>query len=274
VTKLYLTVVISILAGPVLAADPGPVKATGPDYEAIFAKSFPASAGEHQILDWKLYAALASTELIAYAAAVDPTVARQLEQSKGKGYQTQQVEEALKRDPRVRAAFDDQRRRIKAMALYVEGDGTEACKRSLVYVGQEFRLVLGEDSQRGDPLALATVAPSCPQLLREGFQITAGRSPRFKCWPNGYGRACGLRLPDMPAELKKVIEDQYPKSIKLRWRWRGLSGTAHVQDQEGRWAKKKGVAVAVPTELGLAFVDGSGHVLWTATATDLAKRGR
>lgn len=239
------------------------------DYAAQFAKNFPAVAGEHRIVDWQLYAALVSGDLLSYAARVDPAVAKQREQARGKGYQMQELAAGVKQDKRLRAAFDEQRRRIGSMVLFANDDdgARDACQRPLVYVEKEFRLVLGGCSAGADPLATATVAPSCPPMLEPGFQITAGHSPRFKCWEGAYSKTCGWRLPDMPDGLKRVVENDYPTSIKLRWRWRGLGGVTRVRyinSNGNRVADHDSVALTIPLELGLEFVDGKGHILWTA----------
>jgi len=149
------------------------------------------------------------------------------------------------------------------------------CRRSVVYVGNEFRLVLGARARGTDPLATATVAPSCIETHDAGFQITAGRSPRFKCWTSVNETSCGWRLPDMPDSLKQVIEDRYPSSIKLRWRWRGLGAVNRVGFVDGngnRVADAQASDVTTPLELGLEFVDSTGRILWTAPSTAPPRR--
>jgi len=251
------------------------------DYDAAFTDSFPESAGAHRIVDWTLYTALVSGDVVAYATRVDPAVAKRLDEVKGKGYQTQQQEAGIKRDARLVAAFDGQRRRMKSMFVYADGGGVgvenNGCQHPLVYVRNEFRLVLGESSQSGDPLSHATIAPRCPRDLEAGFQITAGRSSRFKCWTTRYLTTCGWRLPDMPADLKGMVESAYPGSMKLRWRWRGLGGTVHtryVDANSNRVGDRASIAVTVPLELALDFVDAGGHVVWTADATGVGARAR
>jgi hypothetical protein len=66
-----------------------------------------------------------------------------------------------------------------------------------------------------------------------------------------------------------VVENDYPASLALRWRWRGLGDVVHTRyaDANGnRVAIQHGVAVTVPDELSLEFVGADGHVLWTASA--------
>jgi len=188
----------------------------------------------------------------------------------GKGSQTQQVEASIKSDARLRAAFDEQRRRTRTMVLYSDGDASGTCRRSLMYVGKEFRLVLGARAAGADALASATVAPSCVESAAVRLAITAGRSPRFKCWSSVDETTCGWRLPDMPDSLKQVIEDRYPASIKLRWRWRGLGAVSRVRFVDGngnRVADAEASDVTTPLELGLEFVDTNGRILWTAPST-------
>ncbi len=142
-------------------------------------------------------------------------------------------------------------------------------------MGTEFRLVLGEGGDGADPLSHATIAPGCPSALYPGFQITAGRSSRFKCWPTEYVTRCGWALPDMPAALKGVVETDYPASMALRWRWRGLGDVVHTRyvDANGnRVASQDRVAVTVPGDLSLEFVALDGHVLWTAPGTTPAHK--
>jgi hypothetical protein len=266
---MLLLTAVSVAAGASAVAAP-----VGMDYAAEFARNFPAVAGGYQIVDWALYAALVHDDLQSYAVRIDPVVARQREQARGKGYQLQVLETNVKHDQRLRASFDEQRRRIGSMVLYADGNSgaTDACQPRLVYVGREFRLVLGGSSVGADPLASATVAPSCPAILDPGFQITAGHSPRFRCWEGAVDRECGWRLPDMPAELKRVIEDEYPTSIRLRWRWRGVGGVTSVRytDSNGnRVAANQGVVVTTPIDLGLEFVDGKGRIRWTAAGARL-----
>lgn len=247
------------------------------DYERAFVEAFPSTGSEHRITDWTLYTALVTGDLVTYGEKVDPSIAKRAEGAKGKPYQTQQVELTIKGDARLVAAFNDQRRRIRAMVVYVDGDGfaSEKCRHLLTYVEKEFRLVLGESGEGGDPLSHATIAPSCPSALQPGFQITAGRSSRFKCWPAEYVTRCGWALPDMPAALKGVVETDYPRSLALRWRWRGLGDVVHTRyvDAHGnRVPTQDRVAVTVPGELSLEFVDADGHVLWTAPAAAPAHR--
>ncbi len=266
-----LSAALLIAAGARVAAA---VEAPPFDYEAAFTRNFPAVAGEHLVLDWALYAALVDGDVVAYAARLDPAIAQKLERAQDKGYQRQQLEAGLKQDQRLRAAFAEQRRRVKAMVLYADGNSAaaESCPHALVYVGKEFRLVLGESVQSGNKLALATVLPSCARFLEPGFQLTGGRSPRFKCWPGQYDTTCGWRLPDMPDALKRVIENDYPKLIKLRWRWHGLGGVAHVRYDDpnaNRVTAATSIELTIPIDLGLEFVDGKGQVLWTAAASHL-----
>jgi hypothetical protein len=241
------------------------------DYELAFVEAFPVSGNEHRITNWTLYSALVTGDLVTYGEMVDPSIAKRADGAKGKPYQTQQVEMTIKGDARLVAAFNDQRRRIRAMVLYVDGDGFagQKCQHPLTYVENEFRLVLGESGDGADPLSHATIAPSCPSSLQPGFQITAARSSRFKCWPSEYVTRCGWALPDMPAALKGVVENDYPASLALRWRWRGLGDVVHTRyvDANGnRVTIQHGVAVTVPDELSLEFVGADGHVLWTASA--------
>jgi hypothetical protein len=107
-----------------------------------------------------------------------------------------------------------------------------------------------------------------------GLQITAGRSPRYRCWSGANETLCGWRLPDMPDSLKQVVESEYPESIKLRWRWRGLDGNVRVRylDWNGnRIDEGGGITVAVPKDLELQFLDGKGQLLWTARGATLGR---
>jgi hypothetical protein len=267
--KLTIIALSTLLCAPIAVAKEAP---TPIDYGARFAAKFPALAGEHQVLDWGLYSALIGGDIVQYAVQIDATAAARLEELRGKEFQIEQWQAGLRRDARLRAAFDEQRRRLSAMVLFVEGDGVvkETCSRPLVYLDKEFRLILGETNRGGDPLELATVAPSCRQAMEPGFQITAGRSSRFRCWRSAeYARTCAWRLPDMPEALKHVIESDYPGSIKLRWRWRGVGDVVHVRNTDAngnRVGERDSIAVTIPAELGLEFVDGSGKLLWTANA--------
>jgi len=276
---LSLPVLSTIAGGSVaIAATP----AAGPkvvDYDLAFAQAFPGSGNAHRITDWTFYSALVAGDLVTYAGKVDPAIAARVDAAKGKPYQMQQVEMSLKRDARLIASFNDQRHRIRSMILYADGGGfaDDKCRRVLVYVKNEFRLVLGEGDDGGDRLSHATIAPGCPPTLDRGFQITAGRSSRFKCWPTESVTQCGWALPDMPAALKSVIETDYPGSMTLRWRWRGLGGVVHtryVDAMGNRVATRESVALTVPAELSLEFVDPGGHLLWSAPAAAVAGRSR
>src|SRR5207247_2067114 len=129
------------------------------DFETAFAAGFPAVADEHHVADWKLYAALVDGDIVAYAGRIDAGIGRRIEEARGKGYQTHQVEAAIKQDARLRAVFEEQRRRVRTMVVYSDGDGDASgmCRRSVVFVGSEFRLVLGARAAGADPLASATV---------------------------------------------------------------------------------------------------------------------
>ena len=270
---IALAVLVTPIAVPLaLAESSAPALRKSVDFETAFAAGFPAVGDEHHVADWKLYAALVDGDVVAYAGRIDPAIGHRLEEAHGKGYQTQQVEASIKSDARLRAAFDEQRRRIRTMVLYSDGDGdaSGSCRRSLMYVGNEFRLVLGARAPGADALASATVAPSCVESAAVRLAITAGRSPRFKCWSSVDETTCGWRLPDMPDSLKQVIEDRYPASIKLRWRWRGLGAVSRVRFVDGngnRVADAEASDVTTPLELGLEFVDTNGRILWTAPST-------
>jgi hypothetical protein len=241
------------------------------DYQTRFADGFPDSG---RTLNWDLYKALVENDLPAWAAAIDPSVGKRFDAARGKTYQSQRLRAALQRDARLRTAFDQQRKRIATTFVYADVDGgpREPCRRAMIYLGSEFRLVLGESAERGDPLAQATIAPGCPQTHEAGLQITAGRSPRYRCWSGATEMSCGWRLPDMPESLKRVVESEYPESIKLRWRWRGLDGNVRVRylDLNGnRVSVRDAVAVAVPADLELQFIDRKGQLLWTARGAAL-----
>ena len=129
--------------------------AAGPksvDYELAFAAAFPGAGVEHQITDWTLYAALVAGDLVAYAEKIDPAIAKRAADAKGKPYQTQQMEVSVRGDDRLVAAFNDQRRRLRSMMVYADGGGfaVDKCRHPLVYVKDEFRLVLGESDEGGD----------------------------------------------------------------------------------------------------------------------------
>ena len=225
------------------------------DFDARFADAFPGVASP---VDWKLYAALIDNDLPAWAGAIDPAVGKRLEEARGKAYQSQRLQAGLARNPQLRSAFAEQRKRIGATLLYAAaGSGAnDSCPRSLIYLANEFRLILGESAERGDPMALATIAPGCPQTREAGLQITAGRSPRFRCWSGALENRCGWRLPIAEA-LKRVVNK--PGTIKLRWRWRGLDGSVRVRylDSNGNRAAADAIAVAVPVDLALEFVDSA-----------------
>jgi hypothetical protein len=279
-TASGVLLVLSMSAGGSVAMAATPVaSANVVDYDVAFAQAFPGSGNEHRITDWTLYAALVAGDLVTYGGKVDPAIMKRVDAAKAKPYQMQQVEMSLKRDARLVAAFNDQRHRIRSMILYADGGGfaDDKCRRVLVYVKGEFRLVLGEGNDGGDRLSHATIAPGCPSTLDRGFQITAGRSSRFKCWPTESVTQCGWALPDMPAALKSVIETDYPGSMTLRWRWRGLGDVVHtryVDAMGNRVASHESVALTVPAELSLEFVDPRGHLLWTAPAAGIAGRSR
>ena len=243
--------------------------ASGPtiDYESVFAKSFPLLGDEHAITDWTLYQALVTGDVVTYALRVDPTIAAEMDGIRGRAYQTQQLETRLKQDRRLVATFDGQRKRLQSMVVTFGADA-KTCPRPVAYVENEFRLVLGESSEGGDPLSHATIAPGCPPTLDAGFQVTAGRSSRFTCWTAKDSTLCGWRLPDMPVALKRVIESDYPTKMTLRWRWCGLGAavrTRYVDAGGNRVGPRAGATLTVPLALSVEFVDGGGRVLWAAT---------
>ncbi len=117
-------VVLSTLAsGSVAGAAPLASSPKVIDYELAFTEAFPVSGGEHRVTDWAFYSALVTGDLVTYGKKIDPSIAKRADSAKGKPYQTQQVEMTIKGDARLVAAFNDQRRRIQAMVLYVDGDG-------------------------------------------------------------------------------------------------------------------------------------------------------
>lgn len=261
--------VLPLLAAGLAVADEPSENAKPADYGAAFARGLPTVADGRRVADWPLYAALVDDDMVAWAARLDPAVAKQRAERHDKAYQTQLLEAGIRGDQRLRALFAEQRRQVRSTVLYADADGGDGHCPRLVYVGNEFRLVVGQGDRGADPLALATFAPACSSALKPGFQLTAGRSPRFKCWRAAAtdDTLCGWRLPDMPAELKRVIEDEYPRSIKLRWRWRGLGGAArarYVDLDSNRVDPRSSLPVTIPLGLALEFVGSAGRVLWTA----------
>ena len=273
---------VFLMASVWAPATPGqrPASAAAPatDYEAEFVRRFPLVAGAHKVADWGLYAALVSGDIVAYAAEMDPQVATSIEKAAGKGYQTQQLQEQIRQDDRLRAAFARHRGRVAAMTLYADGAGADkgGCRHPLVYVSREFRLILGESLSGEDPLVRSTVAPSCSRVGEAGLQITAGSSSRFKCWTVDNVTTCGWRLPDMPIDLKQIIESEYPESIKARWRWRGVGGVKRVRYPGFYGTREEGdsVALTVPVGLALEFIDGAGRVRWTADSANWSAGSR
>jgi hypothetical protein len=247
-------------------AKPLEVSSRAADYAGEFDRRFPLVAGSHQVVDWNLYTALVSGDIVGYAVVIDPQLARSIEQTTGKGYQTQQLQERIRQDDGLRAAFVEQRGRMATMTLATAEDGSQHCRAPLVYVAKEFRLVLGESRSGEDPLVRSLVAPRCGRVGDSAVQITAGESARFRCWTADHATSCGWRLPDMPVELKRVIEDEYPANIRARWRWRGLGGVKRVRfpGMYGGAADGDQVALTVPVGLALEFIDGSGQIRWTA----------
>jgi len=280
VSACRVLLVVSMMAGgSVASAATPPASPTVVDYDFAFARAFPGSGDAHRIADWTFYSALVAGDLVTYGGKVDPAIAARVDAAKGKPYQMQQVETSLKRDGRLVAAFNAQRQRIRSMIVYADGSGfaDDKCRHPLVYVENEFRLVLGQGNSGGDRLSHATIAPGCPSTLDRGFQITAGRSSRFKCWPTESATQCGWALPDMPAALKSVIETDYPGAMTLRWRWRGLGDVVHtryVDAMGNRVAAQASVALTVPAELSLEFVSPGGDLLWSAPAAAVAGRSR
>jgi hypothetical protein len=238
------------------------------DYEVEFDKRFPLVAGAHQVADWELYTALVAGDIVEYATKIDPVIAESFAGIAGKGYQTERLEAQVKQDKRLRAAFVEHRRRIAAMPLFADGAGPAGggCRQPLVYQAREFRLIFGEALSNDAPLVHSTVAPPCARAGGPALQITAGRSSRFKCWTLDQVTTCGWRLPDMPLDLKRVIESEYPSSIRTRWRWRGLGGVTRVRypGMYGTRAEGDSVALTVPVGLALEFIDSAGRIRWTA----------
>jgi hypothetical protein len=269
--KSALLAVCVLLSRDGLAGEPPNPPGKGGVYEAEFVRHFPFVSGAHHVSDWPLYTALVAGDIVGYAARIDPALTPRFEQAEGKGYQMQRLSEDINQNQGLRTAFNDQRQRLASMALYSDGAGTgvEACRFPLVYLGKEFRLVLGQIPRGDQPIAHATVAPKCSAPLEAGFQLTAGHSSRFKCWPSEGETLCGWRLPDMPRALKEVIEGAYPKTIKVRWSWRGLGAVTRVRslDYNGNRAPRSAsVALTVPRDLGLEFIDADGRIRWRADA--------
>ncbi len=261
---MVILVLAQVIAGARVGSAAPPLAGKPVDYEAAFAASFPERAGVHLVADWALYAALVAGDVVAYAARVDPAQAEARDLRRGKVYQTQLWKEGLRGDSRLGAAFADQRRRLRSMVLSAEGDSAEGGCPRLVYRPDGFRLIVGQGAVGQNRLSHATILPTCADN-GTGFQITAARSPRFDCWAQAGETACGWRLSDMPKSLKRTIEDDFHRSIKLRWRWRGLSGVVQVPllDENGNRSAQHGEA-AIPTDLALEFVGEAGQVLWTA----------
>jgi len=157
------------------------------------------------VLDWDLYTALVSGDVVGYATRIDPRLAKNFEQTVGKGYQNERLQQQIRQDKHLLAAFAEHRDRVAAMTMSTEGGGQDGCRQPLVYLAKEFRLVLGESRSGENPLVTSVVAPRCARLGDSAVQITAGRSDRFKCWTVDDATSCGWRLPDMPTDLKQVI---------------------------------------------------------------------
>jgi len=270
-TTAFLLTNLFVANTTLLAVAPAaPAAAQKAAYDDQFNRAFPVSGDAHRIESWETYVALASDDIIGYAQAVDPVIAKQAAEAKGKPYQTKLLERAIRDDATIAGAFSDQRRRLQSMAVTANarGFGTYPCQHALAYVDGEFRLILGEGGGHGASLSRSIIAPGCPSTLDDTFQLTAGASPRFMCWASTTATRCGWRLTDMPLGLKAVVESRYPESLALRWRWRGLGKplqTPYVDDEGNRVAGRRNVTLSVPSGLSLDFVDEAGKVVWSAT---------
>lgn len=267
-------IIVSLIAtevAPVAGPSLGAPHQAAAAYENQFGRAFPLSGDTHRIVDWDYYVALASGDVVEYALHVNADLAKRAENAKGRPYQTQLLDRQIRNDSAIASTFEEQRTRLQQMMVSASAAGVSAnrCDQAIAFVDNEFRLVLGEGSGSRDPLSHSVIAPECHLTPSAAFQLTAGRSRRFVCWPDNLATKCGWRLNDMPTSLKAVVEGGYPATLALRWRWRGLGTPVHTRyrdDDGNRVTAARKVTLAVPRELSLEFVDASERVIWRAVA--------
>src|SRR5258708_6531636 len=90
------------------------------DYDAEFQRLFPVFAAGNQVTSWGLYEALVVGDLVGYASNIDDGVSQRLHALEEKPYQKQQFVAELRRDRRLRTAFESHGRRVRSMLLYIE----------------------------------------------------------------------------------------------------------------------------------------------------------
>jgi hypothetical protein len=235
---------------------------------SLFETWFPRIAGGYRINDFDLYAALMKRDLISFASLMSESIKKELEDLADKPYQREKVHHRIRADRNLTSMFEAFRQKLATAVVYYKTESSNGLPE-LVYVRKEFRLVVGNDDL-GDLPAVTLIAPNYGRLAYPfgGEDVSLGKWSRAVCWRDADGQGtCGARLPDMPARLKDVIEDQFGKTISVRWRWRGFPVPARTRlvDFSGRGQLVAIPAVVrIPSELALEFLDKEGNVIWAA----------
>jgi hypothetical protein len=185
---------------------------------------FPRFESGYRIGDFSFYQKLMRDDFVSFVTSVDDAVREELDDLGEKQFQIEKVHQRLRNDNDLVKLFGAFKQRLaSAVVYYVSDDDNEF--PSVKYVGKEFRLIVSNPGLGGERAALALIAPHYGnvQYPNEGDEITVGTWARVACWEDeNWTKACGVRLRDMPAGMKDGIEDQFGKSINVRWRWRGF----------------------------------------------------
>ena len=239
-------------------------------------EDFPSYADGRQVTDFGPYAALVANDLIPFLGD-DTLAAKQLEDLADKPYQLQKLKRVILSNKALKASFKRCRDQVSKVPLYylpADDTGHEEASSPLKFIGGEFRFIIGCGLANSDKAALTMLLGSGERVQMNDTvildDVSAMYSPRVRCWPDEddpFERCCGLSLKGMPARMKDVIEDEFGKTIAVRWRWKGFGSPTKAAYGAMGGDLRFGVyrmTVRAPSEVELQFIDSDGGVLWGA----------
>ncbi len=232
-----------------------------------FDADFPVLRDGRNLTDIDLFRLFVSNDFIGFLAHEDQAVSDKLGELDDKPYQREKYEQELRRHTALSEEFRRRRNALSGSIFYYTVSPDDQPSVEMKYIDKQFRLQTNCSTTSADKIAMTVVTNGELESLND-TDISAGRSHRSDCWsdPETTETCCGLRLPDLPTRLKASIEDEFGKTVHLRWRWRGFGEPTktNLLLYGGIPATFHKAKVRVAWDIAAELVDDEGKVLWTA----------
>jgi hypothetical protein len=214
---------------------------------------------------FELYDAIESVDMVKVARRLNKQTEEELAdlEKDGRDYALSKAATTIKKDIILRNTILAVRARVARSRIsyvpYVPDD-----LPALKWTGREFRLRLAF-SEIGDRVGAAIFRGDA--LEPQPSDFSAASWTRTTCGRDAeeMRTVCNIRLHDVPAALKERLENEYGKTIKVRWVWTGFPAkmaTSYLAPLAV--IRIYTTKVRTPRELQLQFVDEQNNVVWTA----------